>query len=594
MQNKFAGHRLRDALSRAVEGRQAIAYDGDMTAEERRAVERAFLGGGRGRTVIATSALEVGVDLPGLDVVVMDELPPRRADLLQRLGRVGRSAEAPGLAVLCLGYSPADERSLREPARALSLEGARPPTVPSHLDSVRLRMASCALSEWEGRLSRGRIERQDLDAALGRYFGAQISSERLGELVEERLRGLVELDDGAWHYQGFRVSASQGRKRLVLQGTNIAVAQIEDMAIFRDAHPEGVYLGHQGRRYRVVGYRVGARPEASAAPEGAPSSPALGGGPARGGGSPPRGVTGLEEPQPALAPPAQAVQGPGPRRSPDRAQPASTGLLPGLEAPRRGGSSRAPAAPREPREPHLGRFMKALEAIEVVEEKRRVATRGRWRDELSLYEARVLPRGADVPRSGALEYGVFRFLRRFDGYLQIDLTNRAPLRVVPLSEIMTRFREASGVKNGLPFLRDFAYLTLGWRWRVAGLLTDAAARQRLAPALSGLLLSYLCDEVECARGDLVVSLAPEEGELRVIDGTPAGNGLSEALLADGRVFSALTGAVQAARGFLSQPRRAFEIFLAEECRLESELTAEELTDALQKLARGWGVPRARG
>jgi hypothetical protein len=32
------------------------------------------------------------------------------------------------------------------------------------------------------------------------------------------------------------------------------VAVIDDIAIFRDAHPEGVYLGHRGASYRIKRY----------------------------------------------------------------------------------------------------------------------------------------------------------------------------------------------------------------------------------------------------------------------------------------------------------------------------------------------------
>ena len=77
-------------------------YDGDLPADERRRIEQQFLQDvPPGKTIIGTSALELGIDLPDLDLVVMDQLPLRRHELLQRLGRVGRRVGAPGLGILC-------------------------------------------------------------------------------------------------------------------------------------------------------------------------------------------------------------------------------------------------------------------------------------------------------------------------------------------------------------------------------------------------------------------------------------------------------------------------------------------------------------
>jgi DEAD/DEAH box helicase domain-containing protein len=255
VQSKFAGHRIRDNLEKHIPSRTALAYDADMTATDRRQLERAFFTGGRaGRTVIATSALEVGVDLPALDVAVFDEFPPRRSDLLQRIGRVGRRVDQPGLAILCLGYSPLHERLQSEPQQALSIDTARALPLPLGLETIRLKMMSAAFAEWMNRLRRRHVSWDSFNNALGRYFGERPSYGDLKARVQEELSDVVDLDQGSWYYHGFRASASQGRIPLKLRGTREWVAVIEDTAIFRDAHPEGVYLGHRGQRYRIVGY----------------------------------------------------------------------------------------------------------------------------------------------------------------------------------------------------------------------------------------------------------------------------------------------------------------------------------------------------
>ena len=148
VQYKFAGHRLRQVLHRDLVGRSVIVYDGDLPPKERRMIEdQLFHEVSKAKVVIGTSALELGVDLPTLDLVVMDDLPPRRCDLLQRLGRVGRSSNRPGLAVLCLGFSPGDERLIEEPLAAVSVEDMKPLPLPLHLEVVRLKAISAAFGE---------------------------------------------------------------------------------------------------------------------------------------------------------------------------------------------------------------------------------------------------------------------------------------------------------------------------------------------------------------------------------------------------------------------------------------------------------------
>src|SRR5262249_40571317 len=89
----------------------------------------------------------------------------------------------------------------------------------------------------------------DFHAALQRSVGETVHYQELKDRVADELGDVVDLDDGAWYYKGFRVSASPGKRKLVLEGKpKTVVATIEDIAVFRDAHPEGVYLGHSRLR----------------------------------------------------------------------------------------------------------------------------------------------------------------------------------------------------------------------------------------------------------------------------------------------------------------------------------------------------------
>ena len=85
-----------------------------------------------------------------LRLVVMDELPSRGCDLLQRLGRVGRVSDRPGLAVLCLGFSPGDERLVEEPVEAFSVTNMKSLPLPRDLETVWRKTTFAAFHEWMG------------------------------------------------------------------------------------------------------------------------------------------------------------------------------------------------------------------------------------------------------------------------------------------------------------------------------------------------------------------------------------------------------------------------------------------------------------
>ncbi|HEY0333781.1 MAG TPA: DEAD/DEAH box helicase [Stenotrophomonas sp.] len=89
------------------------AYRGGYLPTERREVERAMRAGNIDG-IVSTSALELGVDIGALDVVVLNGYPGSVAATWQRFGRAGRRQQ-PALGVLVASSQPLDQYVVRHP-----------------------------------------------------------------------------------------------------------------------------------------------------------------------------------------------------------------------------------------------------------------------------------------------------------------------------------------------------------------------------------------------------------------------------------------------------------------------------------------------
>nr|MBA2664116.1 DEAD/DEAH box helicase [Lujinxingiaceae bacterium] len=105
-----------------------------LSADERRRTEQAFAEGEPG-VIVATSALELGIDIGSLDRVVQLDAPYSVASFLQRMGRTGRR---PGTTANMLFLTITDPGLLRAAAlldmwKAGEVEPARAPSAPHHI-----------------------------------------------------------------------------------------------------------------------------------------------------------------------------------------------------------------------------------------------------------------------------------------------------------------------------------------------------------------------------------------------------------------------------------------------------------------------------
>jgi len=215
-------------------------YRGGYLPQERREIE-AGLRSGDVRCVVATSALELGVDIGGMAACVLVGYPGSIASTWQRIGRAGRGSED-SLAVLVASASPLDQYIMAQPDYLFQQAPERALINPDNLH-VLLGQVRCAAHELPFAL----------DEAYGREDVQQVlaSLEGQGELRRGRAR---------WHriagdYPAAEValrSASPDRITIIARDAEgervIGLVDRETAPVY--VHEQAIYL-HESQQYLV-------------------------------------------------------------------------------------------------------------------------------------------------------------------------------------------------------------------------------------------------------------------------------------------------------------------------------------------------------
>ncbi|MGQ4376675.1 ATP-dependent helicase [Streptomyces sp. SAS_267] len=127
----------------------ARAHHGSVSKEQRAQVEE-DLKAGRLPAVVATSSLELGIDMGAVDLVVQVESPPSVASGLQRVGRAGHQVGAVSTGVVFPKYRGdlVQAAVVTERMRTGSIESLRVPANPLDVLAQQL-VAMTALDTWQ-------------------------------------------------------------------------------------------------------------------------------------------------------------------------------------------------------------------------------------------------------------------------------------------------------------------------------------------------------------------------------------------------------------------------------------------------------------
>ncbi len=214
------------------------AYRAGYLAEDRRALERG-LAEGELVGVASTSALELGVDISGLDAVVSAGFPGTIASFWQQAGRAGRRGQG-ALVVLVARDDPLDTYLVHHPAALLSRPVEATVTDPRNpvLLAGQLR---CAVSE------------RPMSHEEAAEWGATAVLEDLAEagLVRRRPAGWYPVADDSVPHGEVDIRGTGGSEVVIVDATDgRMLGTIDSVRARSQVHPGALYL-HQGESFVV-------------------------------------------------------------------------------------------------------------------------------------------------------------------------------------------------------------------------------------------------------------------------------------------------------------------------------------------------------
>lgn len=245
------GAQLAEDLA-AFEPLQILPYRAGYEEEDRREIQRRLTAGGV-RGVISTSALELGMDIPNLDVAVLVGVPASGTSFWQRLGRVGR--HGPGRVIVIHTGSVLDVQVFRHPESLLE-RPLQDSTLYLENRRVQYIHALClARSGGEWDMVSG-VPSEDAPIVLDREiewpdgFAELCQQERTGQVPLELQSIKMEAGDDPNH--SFPLRDVEVQFRVQLRGPNLERrGQLSYGQVLREAYPGAVYY-YMARPYRVV------------------------------------------------------------------------------------------------------------------------------------------------------------------------------------------------------------------------------------------------------------------------------------------------------------------------------------------------------
>jgi len=232
------------SVVRAAPGlaKRVSSYRAGFLPEERRIIEQK-LANGTLSAVISTSALEMGIDVGGLDLCILVGYPGTVMNTWQRGGRVGRSGQESAI-ILLPQMDALDQYIVQHPEKFLQSQYELAVTDPLNEEILKAHLP-CAAAELP-------LERNETENA------GEIIQKVVDKLATEGR--LLQTGNGElWLSSNNRphrtvdirtIGSSFAILKISKEGKKIPLGRSDGIRAFKECHPGAVYL-HRGEPYQV-------------------------------------------------------------------------------------------------------------------------------------------------------------------------------------------------------------------------------------------------------------------------------------------------------------------------------------------------------
>ena len=224
--------RLDDEIGHDIDPASIRVFRSGLSVDERHAVQEG-LKSRAVRLVFTTNALEMGIDIGGLDGIILAGFPDSMMSAWQRIGRAGRSWNTEAFVLYYSRNNPLDqfyaenlEGFLQKPLDDLVVNPENDDLIEKHLPSLLFETPH-AVDNWG-------------------FLGSAMS-----EAAQSKLRrGAQPVSSGRWRPHFSLNIRGGGAGTFVLKEGKNEIGTLSGQQQFREAYERAIYM-HGGRTYRV-------------------------------------------------------------------------------------------------------------------------------------------------------------------------------------------------------------------------------------------------------------------------------------------------------------------------------------------------------
>ena len=226
--------KLHETCNTDIDSSQIRVFRAGLSVDERHAIQEG-LKNGSVRLVFTTNALELGIDIGGLDGVILAGFPDSMMSAWQRIGRAGRNWTSEAFVIYYARNNPLDrfyasnlEMFLKKPLDDLVVNPANEDLIEKQLPSLLFETPSL-----EG--------------------GDSILGEGLYRAAFEKLEsGAKPVQTGRWRPHSTLDIRGGGSGNFTIKEGSKSIGTLSGHQQFREAYQDAIYM-HGGKKYRVTG-----------------------------------------------------------------------------------------------------------------------------------------------------------------------------------------------------------------------------------------------------------------------------------------------------------------------------------------------------